>query len=47
MMFHLLMKHGVQGLKAEVNFLIAYYYHNLVRTHGGVPIVTRTYSLNE
>jgi hypothetical protein len=34
-------------LKGEVNFLIAYYYHNLVRTHGGVPIVTRTYILGE
>ncbi|MCG8305861.1 MAG: RagB/SusD family nutrient uptake outer membrane protein [Cytophagales bacterium] len=34
-------------LKGEVHFLIAYYYHNLVRLHGGVPIVTRTYGLND
>ena len=32
-------------LKAEVNFLIAYYYHNLVRIYGGVPIVTGTFGL--
>lgn len=34
-------------LKGEVHFLIAYYYHNLVRLHGGVPIVTRTFGLDE
>ena len=34
-------------LKGEVNFLIAYYYHNLVRLHGGVPIITRTYGLDD
>jgi len=34
-------------LKGEVHFLIAYYYHNLVRLHGGVPLVTRTYALGE
>jgi hypothetical protein len=28
-------------------FLIAYYYHNLVRLHGGVPIITRTYALED
>lgn len=32
-------------LKGEVHFLIAYYYHNLVRLHGGVPIITRTFDL--
>lgn len=34
-------------LKGEVHFLTAYYYHNLVRTHGGVPIVTRTFALTD
>jgi hypothetical protein len=34
-------------LKGEVHFLIAFYYHNLVRTHGGVPIITKTYGLND
>ncbi len=34
-------------LKGEVHFLIAYYYHNLVRLHGGVPIVTRTFGLED
>lgn len=34
-------------LKGEVHFLIAYYYHNLVRLHGGVPIITRTYNLED
>lgn len=34
-------------LKGEVHFLIAYYYHNLVRTHGGVPIITKTYGLKD
>jgi hypothetical protein len=34
-------------LKGEVHFLVAYYYHNLVRTHGGVPIITKTYGLND
>jgi hypothetical protein len=34
-------------LKGEVHFLLAYYYHNLVRTHGGVPIITRTYLLED
>lgn len=34
-------------LKGEVHFLLAYYYHNLVRLHGGVPIITRTYNLED
>jgi len=34
-------------LKGEVHFLIAFYYHNLVRTHGGVPIINKTYSLTD
>ena len=34
-------------LKGEVHFLIAFYYHNLVRTHGGVPIITKTFLLDD
>ena len=34
-------------LKGEVHFLTAYYYHNLVRTHGGVPIITKTFLLDD
>jgi len=36
-----------QRLIGEVHFLRAYFYHNLVRLHGGVPIITRTYALDE
>ncbi len=36
-----------ERLKGEVYFLIAYYYHNLVRLHGGVPIVTKVYGLED
>lgn len=36
-----------ERLKGEVHFLLAYYYHNLVRLHGGVPIVTRTFNLED
>ncbi|MGC1244014.1 MAG: RagB/SusD family nutrient uptake outer membrane protein [Chryseosolibacter sp.] len=31
----------------EVHFLNAYFYHNLVRLYGGVPLVTRTYALED
>ena len=34
-------------LKGEVHFLIAYYYHNLVRTHAGVPIIKKTFLLED
>jgi hypothetical protein len=34
-------------LQGEAHFLRAYYYHQLIRYYGGVPIITRTYSLNE
>ena len=34
-------------LKGEVHFLIAYFYHNLVRLYGGVPIITRTFALDD
>jgi hypothetical protein len=31
----------------EVHFLNAYFYHNLVRLYGGVPLVKQTYELND
>lgn len=34
-------------LKGEVHFLNAFFYFNLVRLHGGVPIVTRTFALKD
>ena len=34
-------------LKGEVHFLNAYFYHNLVRLYGGVPLVTRTFALED
>ena len=34
-------------LKGEAHFLRAYFYHQLVRYYGGVPLVTRTYALGE
>lgn len=34
-------------LKGEAHFLRAYYYHQLVRYYGGVPIVDKVYGLNE
>jgi hypothetical protein len=34
-------------LEGETRFLRAFFYHQLQRYHGGVPIITRTYSLNE
>src|SRR5688500_992967 len=34
-------------MKGEVHFLNAYFYHNLVRLYGGVPLVTRTYALED
>jgi starch-binding outer membrane protein, SusD/RagB family len=36
-----------ERLKGETHFLRAYYYHQLVRYYGGVPIVTKVYGLNE
>jgi hypothetical protein len=44
---------GPEGAKwkdrliGEVHFLNAYFYHNLVRLYGGVPIVTRSYELDD
>lgn len=34
-------------LQGEAHFLRAYYYHQLVRYYGAVPIITKTYGLNE
>lgn len=34
-------------LKGEVHFLNAYFYHNLVRLYGGVPLVKRTFALED
>ena len=34
-------------LTGEVHFLRAYYYHMLTFMYGGVPIITKTYDLNE
>src|SRR3989440_465321 len=34
-------------MKGEAFFLRAYFYHNLMRMYGGVPIITKVYDLNE
>src|SRR5690606_2608457 len=34
-------------MKGEVHFLTAYFYHNLVRLHGGVPIIEKVYDLDD
>lgn len=36
-----------ERMKGEVHFLNAYFYHNLVRLYGGVPLVTRTFQLED
>ena len=36
-----------QRLIGEVHFLNAYYYHNLVRLYGGVPLVKKAYALQD
>ncbi len=36
-----------ERLKGEVHFLNAYFYHNLVRLYGGVPLVTKAYELQD
>ncbi|HMH23233.1 MAG TPA: RagB/SusD family nutrient uptake outer membrane protein [Puia sp.] len=38
------LNHRLQG---EAHFLRAYYYHQLVRYYGGVPLVTHSYGLNQ
>jgi hypothetical protein len=36
-----------ERMKGEVHFLNAYFYHNLVRLYGGVPLVKRTFALED
>jgi len=36
-----------ERLKGEAHFLRAYYYHQLVRYYGAVPLITQVYGLNE
>src|SRR5881398_3954506 len=36
-----------QRLKGQAYFLRAYFYHNLMRMYGGVPLITKVYGLNE
>jgi hypothetical protein len=36
-----------QRMEGEVRFLRAYFYHNLLRMYGGVPIIDKVYSLND
>ncbi|REL33058.1 RagB/SusD family nutrient uptake outer membrane protein [Rhodohalobacter sp. SW132] len=35
------------NIKGEAHFLRAYFYHNLVRAYGGVPIITQVYGLGD
>lgn len=37
----------VERMKGESKFMRAYYYHQLVRYYGGVPIVDKAFSLND
>lgn len=36
-----------ERLKGEAHFLRAYFYHQLLRTYGGIPLVSKVYGLNE
>lgn len=36
-----------EKLLGEAHFLRAYYYHQLVRFYGGVPLISKSYGLNE
>jgi hypothetical protein len=36
-----------QRMEGEVRFLRAYFYHNLLRMYGGVPLITQVYGLND
>jgi hypothetical protein len=36
-----------ERLQGEVHFLRAYYYHQLIRYYGGVPLISKVYGLNE
>ncbi|HVU96236.1 MAG TPA: RagB/SusD family nutrient uptake outer membrane protein [Puia sp.] len=37
----------VQRLQGEAHFMRAYFYHQLVRYYGGVPLIDHTYGLNQ
>lgn len=34
-------------LKGEIHFLRGFFYHNLMRMNGGVPLITKVYGLND
>jgi starch-binding outer membrane protein, SusD/RagB family len=34
-------------MQGEAHFLRAYFYHNLLKVYGGVPLITQVYGLNE
>lgn len=34
-------------LKGEIHFLRSYYYHNLMKMNGGVPLITKVYGLHD
>jgi hypothetical protein len=36
-----------QRMEGEVRFLRAYFYHNLLRMYGGVPLIDKVYALND
>jgi len=36
-----------ERLLGEAKFLRAYYYHQLLRFYGGIPLITKSYALNE
>lgn len=36
-----------QRMKGEAYFLRAYFYHNLMRMYGGVPLISKVFGLNE
>jgi starch-binding outer membrane protein, SusD/RagB family len=36
-----------QRMKGEAHFLRAYFYHNMMRMYGGVPLITKVYGLND
>ncbi|MEX2368204.1 MAG: RagB/SusD family nutrient uptake outer membrane protein, partial [Balneolaceae bacterium] len=42
------MSQGLKGrLKGEAHFLRAYFYHNLMKLHGGVPLITQAFDLDD
>lgn len=38
---------STQRMRGEVYFLRGYFYHNLMRTYGGVPLITKVYGLKD